>query len=247
MPTVQYTAQNEIKVIPDLEYQGEKTVQNLDLYLPLAPKPERKFPAVIVMHGSGFTGGHRAGPRVQQIARTLSESGYVSISTNRTVASSDEEVEETIPTIIRDCKRAVLWLRSEGLKHGVNPEKIGAIGASAGGWLALCLGLTAGDREYDPEGEGRTDVQAVVNMYSPTEPWTPLISPDTPPILTLHGSEDDIVSPRHAYALDKVATSVGANHQLIVVDGAGHSLRLFSEKWDYRPQVIQFFDTYLRA
>ena len=247
MPTVHYTAQNEIKVIPDLEYQGEETVQNLDLYLPLAPKPERGFPAVIVMHGGGFMGSHKARPREHQISRTLSESGYISISINYTLAPSEDEVERTMSTIVGDCKRAILWLRGVGLIYGVNPDRIGAIGPSAGGWLALCLGLTAGDGDYDSEGGWRTDIQAVVNMYSPTEPWINSISADAPPILTLHGSEDDIVSPHQAHALDQAAKRVGAHHQLIVVDGAGHSLRLFSEKRDYRPDVIQFFDAHLKA
>ena len=247
MPTVQYTAQNEIKVIPDLEYQGEATVQKLDLYLPLAPEPEGGFPAVIVMHGGGFMGSHKARPREQQIAQTVSESGYVSISINHTLAPTEGEVGKTMPTIVRDCKRAVLWLRSEGLNYGVNPDRIGAIGPSAGGWLALCLGLTAGDRDYDPEGGGRTDIQAVVNMYGTAEPWTESISSNAPPILTLHGSEDPINSPENAHAIDKAAKRVGANHRLIVVDGAFHSFKLMSDAWDHRSDVIQFFDTHLRA
>ena len=247
MPTVQYTAQNEIKVIPDLEYQGEEAPQKLDLYLPLTQKPENGFPAVIVMHGGGFIGSGKARPREQQIAQAVVESGYIGISINYTLAPSADAVASTMPTIVRDCKRAVLWLRSEGLNYGVDPNRIGAIGASAGGWLALCLGLTAGNKDYDPEGDGRTDVRSVVNMYGTSDPWSESISSASPPILTLHGSEDEINPVRHAHALDEAASRVGANHQLILVDGAGHSLKLLSEKWDCRPDVTLFLDTHLKA
>ena len=241
-----YTKRNEIKLISDLEYQGEKAPQNLDLYLPLAEKPEGGFPAIIVMHGGGFKGGHKAGQREQQIAQTLSESGYLTISINYTLAPSGREVNRTIPTIVRDCKRAVLWLRDEGLRYGVNPEKIGAIGASAGGWLSLGLGLTDAEKDCELEGEERTDIQAVVNMYGATDWWTESISSDAPPILTLHGSVDEITHVEAAYRLDKAARRVGARHDLVIVRDGRHSLRLLSDKWDYRPDVVQFFDRHLR-
>ncbi len=123
---------------------------------------------------------------------------------------------------------------------------IGAIGASAGGWLSLGLGLTDAEKDYELEGEERTDIQAVVNMYGATDWWTESISSDAPPILTLHGSVDEITHAEAAYRLDKAARRVGARHDLVIVKDGRHSLRLLSDKWDYRPDVVQFFDRHLR-
>jgi predicted peptidase len=69
-------------------------------------------------------------------------------------------------------KAAVRWLRANAEKYHVDPERIGATGASAGGHLSLMVGLTDADDKLEGEG-GHPDqssrVQAVVNVFGPTE------------------------------------------------------------------------------
>ena len=43
------------------------------------------------------------------------------------------------PAAIHDGKAAVRWLRANATKYGLNPDKIGAIGSSAGGHLAAAV------------------------------------------------------------------------------------------------------------
>jgi len=48
------------------------------------------------------------------------------------------------PAPVHDVKAAVRWLRANASKFGIDPDRIGVTGGSAGGHLALFLGLTPG-------------------------------------------------------------------------------------------------------
>ena len=50
--------------------------------------------------------------------------------------------KDTFPAQVHDVKAAVRWIKSNAKKYQVDPDRIGAIGFSAGGHLALMLGLT---------------------------------------------------------------------------------------------------------
>ena len=51
--------------------------------------------------------------------------------------------ESKWPTQIHDCKAAIRWIRGNANSIGVDPERIGVWGSSAGGHLASMLGTTA--------------------------------------------------------------------------------------------------------
>jgi acetyl esterase/lipase len=78
----------------------------------------------------------------------------------------------TFPAQLHDAKAAVRWLRANADRYHVDPDRIGVVGFSAGGHLALLLGLTDPSAELEGDG-GPTDpssrVQAVVNFFGPTE------------------------------------------------------------------------------
>jgi acetyl esterase/lipase len=75
------------------------------------------------------------------------------------------------PAQIEDCKAAVRWLRANARKFNLDPDRFGAWGPSAGGYLAAMLG-TAGDTKQFDVGENRnvsSRVQAVVDFFGPTD------------------------------------------------------------------------------
>jgi acetyl esterase/lipase len=45
------------------------------------------------------------------------------------------------PAAVEDCQSAVAWLRRQAERFGIDPTRIGAIGSSAGGHLAACMGV----------------------------------------------------------------------------------------------------------
>ncbi|XAL98496.1 alpha/beta hydrolase [Phycisphaeraceae bacterium D3-23] len=77
------------------------------------------------------------------------------------------------PAQLHDCKAAVRFLRANAEAYGYNADRIGVIGASAGGHLAALLGTTGNDPETEGElGEHldtSSEVHAVYDLFGPTD------------------------------------------------------------------------------
>lgn len=138
---------------------------NRDLHAEIAypTKASGPLPAVIYIHGGGWIGGsYKQSPFVQ-----LAQAGYFAASIEYRLSN-----EAKWPAQIQDCKLGVRWLRANAAQYHVDPNRMGAMGASAGGHLVLCLGTMADVKEY--EGDGgypgvSSAVQAVVDYYGPTD------------------------------------------------------------------------------
>jgi acetyl esterase/lipase len=136
-----------------------------DLHAEVAyPKNATKpMPAVIYIHGGGWIGGsHKQSPVL-----ALAQAGYFAASIEYRLSN-----EAKWPAQIEDCKLGVRWLRANAAKYNVDPERIGAWGASAGGHLVACLGTMADEKRY--EGDGgypgvSSAVQAVVDYFGPVD------------------------------------------------------------------------------
>lgn len=78
----------------------------------------------------------------------------------------------TVPEIISDVKRAIRFIRAHAADYGIDPDRIGVTGGSAGGHLSLMLG-TAGDdgdpKASDPIDRQSSRVQAVACFFPPTD------------------------------------------------------------------------------
>jgi acetyl esterase/lipase len=136
------------------------------------PAGEGPYPAVICIHGGGWVGGDRK--QMSQTIAVLAARGYVAVSPDYRLAPA-----EPFPAAVEDCKAAVRWLRANARDYRVNPDRIGAMGFSAGGHLACLLGVT--DRSDGLEGQGSnaeasSRVQAVVSFFGPTDLTRPVFS-----------------------------------------------------------------------
>jgi acetyl esterase/lipase len=135
----------------------------LDLYAPSgSPGP---FPAMVLIHGGAWCAGAKEGYRSQ--ARTFAEHGYVAVTVGYRLAPAHR-----FPAQVEDVKCAVRWLRANAHRYAVDPERIGAMGESAGGHLALLLGLTGPEDGFEGRGgwEGQSSkVRVVVNCAGPTD------------------------------------------------------------------------------
>lgn len=148
-----------------------------ELKLDLArPQGNGPFPAIVFIHGGGWSGGNRQAYRgqIQEAARR----GYVAVTISYRLMKYDEAKKETttadpiFPAQIHDAKAAIRWVRANAEKYSVDPDRIGVTGGSAGGHLSLLVGLT--DPASGLEGDsGNSDqssrVQAVVNVFGPTD------------------------------------------------------------------------------
>ncbi len=145
--------------------------ETLDVYEP-HPLPVDAVPAVLYVHGGGWTGGSDAlgeGTVVDRVAQALLAKGWVFVSIDYRLAPRFQW-----PAQIIDSECAVRFLRANaGFLH-IEPGRIGAIGASAGGQLVSLLGLTAGDR-FDAGANAHESgaVEAVADLFGPSDLTSP--------------------------------------------------------------------------
>jgi acetyl esterase/lipase len=135
---------------------------NQHLQLNLArPNTDGVHPCVLCIHGGGFRAGSRDGYNAQIIR--LAEKGYVAVTISYRLAP-----KYPFPAAVHDTKAAVRWLRANAKKYGIDPDRIGVTGGSAGGTLAQMLGVTVGVKEFEGTGgnsEQSSAVKCVVNYY----------------------------------------------------------------------------------
>lgn len=261
--------ESDVRIEHDVDYLGLDREEKADLYLPANPKAEDRFPAVVIIHGGGWSGGDKGADREINIGTTLALNGYVGMSINYLLAGKGDRKTGSWPQNLYDCKNAVRWLRSNAERLQIDPDHIGVIGGSAGGHLAAMLTLTGG--ELDPPGEGSTQVQCGVDLYGPvlwfeqrdlsmfrqTREEAPEryraadprnhVDKNDPPLLILHGTADTTVDVADSEALAAALKTAGAPHELVIIPDARHSFHLQPKQRDLRPLVLGFFDKYLKG
>lgn len=152
----------------DVPYREDGSkAQRLDVFF----VEGKKRPLVVWIHG----GGWRSGSKDQCPALFLVRHGYA-------VASIDYRLtgEATWPAQIEDCKAAIKFLRKNASKFGVNPDRIGVWGGSAGGHIAAMLGVTSGSGIFEPGTLQKTSssVQAVCDWFGPSDLVSPALAED---------------------------------------------------------------------
>ena len=156
--------QGRVETANDLVYTK---VGDTELKLDLARPADGAgpFPAVLVIHGGGWKGGDKKDSR--PVLTQLAQRGYVAISPQYRFSQA-----APFPAQVQDVKAAVRWLKGHAGEYKVDPTRVGAMGFSAGGHLALLLGVTGPEDGLEgeaPAGAADTKVRAVVNYFGPTD------------------------------------------------------------------------------
>ena len=152
-----------VELRSDIEYGkvGDRPLL-LDLYSPNERK--EKLPLLIFIHGGGWKGGKKEDYRVY--TQVFATKGYVVASLSYRLTG-----EAKFPACVNDVKCAVRYLRSHADEIGIDPERIGVVGGSAGGHLAMMIGYSSDVPELEGNGGHAgvsSHVKAVVNIYGPT-------------------------------------------------------------------------------
>lgn len=125
----------------------------------LVPHTDKPKPAIVYFPGGGFTTA--AHDKYVEMRMALAEAGFV-------VASVEyRTVPDMFPALLVDGKSAVRYLRAHARQFGIDPQRIGVIGDSAGGYLAQMVSVTGGEKEYDQGDylDQSSDVQAAATIY----------------------------------------------------------------------------------
>lgn len=126
----------------------------------LQPKTDTKLPAILYVTGGGFITANK--DNGIQIRMHLAEAGYVVASIQYRVAPTAQ-----FPQPLEDVKSAIRYLKAHADQFGIDPERIGIIGGSAGGYLSAMAGTTSGTRTFD-KGDNlhvSSSVKASVDLY----------------------------------------------------------------------------------
>ncbi len=136
----------------------------LDVYEPPRP-PNEIRPAVLLIHGGGWTSLGKS--TMRRMGQFLSHSGFVAFAVDYRLFQGKEN---RWPAQLDDVQRAVRWVRANAAKYGVNPERIGAFGHSAGAQLAALLGMEETRDNSDAAlAKFSSKVQAVVDVSGPSD------------------------------------------------------------------------------
>lgn len=137
-----------------------------DLYRPAGDAP---LPIVIVIHGGGFMFGDKDMEHYTRISREVAAGGYVVFNVNYRLIQNGG----IFPESVKDVKCAVRWARANAALIGGDPARIGAIGGSAGGYLATMLAATADNPDFEPDcdygGDSSTQIKAAVVYFGLTD------------------------------------------------------------------------------
>jgi acetyl esterase/lipase len=133
-----------------------------DVYSPADARGE--LPGLILLHPGGWREGNRG--MMRETAMRIAPEGYVCIAGEYRLTP-----EAPWPAQIEDVKAAIRWAHAQSADLGIDPGRIGAVGRSAGGHLALLAAGTAAYPEFAGSGGNQgasEELAAVVAIFPPT-------------------------------------------------------------------------------
>ena len=143
---------------------GGKSLR-MDIFLPRSSEGAR--PVAVSLHGGGWSYGAKWNGQGLLAASELLKRGYVFASINYRLAPRHK-----FPDQIEDAKCAIRFLRAHAAQYQLDPQRIAALGSSAGGHLAALLGTTDASAGFEGSGgwpDESSRVQAVVDMFGPAD------------------------------------------------------------------------------
>jgi acetyl esterase/lipase len=163
-PAVQ--AAGSVAIEPDIVYgTGGGLKLKLDLARPISPElaGPQGAPCVVVIHGGAWRMGDKSNHRDE--IRRFADNGFVSATIQYRFAPGYQ-----FPAQVEDVKCAIRFLRAHASDYGIDPNRIGAVGFSAGAHLSMML-ATLDSETYAGQGgwaDQSSKVQAAVSFYGPT-------------------------------------------------------------------------------
>ena len=143
---------------------GEGGGRSLEADILLPPLEEKNRPAVLFIHGGGWIEGDRSQLRGYGIL--LARLGFVCMCNSYRLSN-----ESIWPAQVQDVNCAIRYLRANATDLGLDPNRIGVSGNSAGGHLSLMAAATNYDQIFEGVGgsnEVSSEIKAVCAIYPPT-------------------------------------------------------------------------------
>ena len=214
----------------------------------IRPMTSGPHPLLIFIHGGGWISGDRSDFR--DVAEMFVDHGYAAALIQYRLAPL-----HPFPAAVEDVQAFVRYARQNAAELGIVSDRIASFGSSAGGHLALILGVT--DAPIDGVSSrvnvvidycGLTDIsqyrehhfdiswsfieqfmaepfEGHEDLYKQASPLA-FVDKQTAPTLIVHGEIDDIVPIAQSEALDEALTAQNIPHKFIRVPGEGHGFSM---------------------
>jgi acetyl esterase/lipase len=237
----------EEKITADVVY-GHKDGLALTFDL-FQPSEDANGAGVLFMVSGGWRSSWSPPRRAVVRFRALLEKGFTVFAVRH-----GSSPKYNIPEVVADVRRSVRFIRLHAAEYGVDPNRLGVFGGSAGGHLSLVLGTASDKGQADAKSEvDRTSdrVAAVVAYFPPTDlrqlvpprknsrfpaldfdpakaaDYSPIVhvSSDDPPTLLIHGDKDTLVPLSNSTRIISEFEKKNVTSDLIVLAGAGHGFR----------------------
>jgi acetyl esterase/lipase len=249
----------EIEIDFDQVYgdQGEP-MHRADIYRPTGRSEGARLPCVLLIHGGGWSLGDKRNDSLH--ARRLAGYGFVVVAVNYRLAP-----QHVFPAQLDDCWTALDWITKNDEKLGVDSDRLGTWGYSAGGHLsaliatqprdgfprvkASVVGGAPCDLTYIPKdtkvlspvfGGTRSEYP---DRYRDASPVTH-VSSDDPPIFLYHGSKDWLVPTHASRAMEAALLEHDVPHEFLLVENKAHIMTFLD--MDAAAQSFKFLKTHLQ-
>lgn len=213
---------------------GPDPRQRLDLYAPEGAVAA--LPILLFVNGGSWNEGSRSD--YEFVGRAFAARGYLTITMDYRLLPQSQ-----FPAFVQDVALAIAWAETEGARFGGDPERIFAVGHSAG---AYNLALSVLDKRYLRDaGANPKALRGIATLAGPFD-FLPLdtrvtidtfgkvadpartqpinfVAADAPPFLLLTGTADTTVYPKNSRALSRHLKNVGAAVESKEYEGMGHA------------------------
>ena len=191
-------------VVEDIEYAAPDGVPLLArLYRPQGKGP---FPGVVEVHGGAWTLNNRL--TNQDIHRPLAESGVVVLSLDFRMPP-----QAVYPVTLADINFGVRWFKANAARWSVDVSKVGVLGTSSGGHLAMLGAMRPADQRYATRalavGEGLDASVAFCAMC-----W-PVADPLARYEMVVANGNERLQGAHHAFWPDKAAMDEGSPQRIL--------------------------------
>ena len=190
------------------------------------PQNQASCAAVLIFHGSdGFKPNHEA------IAWELAKEGLASLALNWFGTASARSHWSEVRAA--DILQAVSFLKQ---LPAVDANKLGLIGFSRGGGLALIMGSLIRQTKAIVNYFGLTSweggMQEFGHLSLDPDDHLNFVAKIDCPILSFHGAVDTVVPVENTHCLDAACRRYGVDHRHIIYPGVNHSFIWPGDKYD---------------
>jgi len=219
------------------KFQSEHKSVTIESFIPKINGPHA---AVMVVHGGGGPDGDW---RKSGILEALTAAGYVAFVPHYFDGSGGKWEPsggaEQLFAYIRTLNDAARFVAQQ---PGVQKDGIGLLGFSLGGYVVLGL---AEEECSHPPSQPSPEIKAVVEMYGAMPEFAVSRMTTMPPVLVLHGENDDVVPVSNAYTLEKLLKNKSVPYEIKIYPHQGHGFEGAADE-DVKQRTVAFLKAHLQ-